>query len=915
MKTKKELSFIKLFTLLLIILTLFTINFSNLEKLDSSKNVIQFNKCNSSLDYNEISYSTRESYSYHNYSELVDDLKNLNTTYPGLIELYNAQNKYGLPDCKNGYKIWFVRITNESLSFNKPEVFFVGGHHGNEPISIEAPYYLIEFLLKNYESNDFIRYLLDHREIYVMPVVNPWGWENNERNDFNSEDVNRDYPYGNSLSNEPLTTVGAQAVTEIMKNHIFILSLSWHSGEQLIYYAWGTPIHDTISDESPDNLAFFEIAKQMSENANGNTKYPYGPANQMFYFGGVRGAWSDYAYAAAWDTDNVTAGHVNSGAKSLAFGIEISNTKKPDENKLGNPNEVFETTKKITSFIPQNIRMALVMIDLAEPYLTWRNFGNYSIPDQVTGGSTLNLSWYVNGSISVTKTRILYGLNPDPITNYDESSPEQSGDSHWSGEYFEQKINLPKAPGDYYFVAHAKVDQNTNVQNYPEPDISPQSFYVNQRIDDSWEVSIDSNSLQGSTDWYSDIIHIKVVTKQKNHAWISDYDKHAYCNEPFNITWKVITNGTINHTELYWGQNQDPINNSENISVPQSGKDGVFSETVILSQKPGYYYFVVRLNVIEKLGNNTILTQDLWSQILEIEIIPRKPYKLIVTLPEIEYYGGYQQELSIKGVTCSNMLISNQDLDSSSMVVNKANIYRFDPKNNRYLIGVECDKQVFDLEWSDENKYWYLPIQNISEWSEGWYQIVCEFMHMYGEGKSNNQINTNISNWFKLNHIIIVNKPIVEYKNESYLLNISSVNAWCSKVQINFLNPGEVNESVYYIKELRNENIVITGNLSWNSTLENWDALNIDISNMNPGNYFIVCIFSITEIGESSSFHNIGDETEFEISPQKIDAGEDDKKDKGKFLNDLLLIILLLIIFLMIFLLFLIFIIRIRKHK
>ncbi|MCK5561596.1 MAG: hypothetical protein KAJ51_13420 [Thermoplasmata archaeon] len=127
----------------------------------------------------------RSTYSYHNYTTLVDDMEALNDTYTNLFELYTAQSKFGLQDCKDGYKVWIIRITNEARGFNKPEVLFIGGHHGNEKISIETAYYFAEWLVTNYEDDEHVKYLIDHREIYIMPVINPWGWENNIREDSN----------------------------------------------------------------------------------------------------------------------------------------------------------------------------------------------------------------------------------------------------------------------------------------------------------------------------------------------------------------------------------------------------------------------------------------------------------------------------------------------------------------------------------------------------------------------------------------------------------------------------------------------------------------------------------------------------------------------------------------------------------
>ena len=77
-------------------------------------------------------------FEYHNYSYLVNWLQTLNTTYPNLVEISTAQTLFGLPDCRDGYKIWIVRLTNESITSTKPELLYIGGHHGNEDVSIEV---------------------------------------------------------------------------------------------------------------------------------------------------------------------------------------------------------------------------------------------------------------------------------------------------------------------------------------------------------------------------------------------------------------------------------------------------------------------------------------------------------------------------------------------------------------------------------------------------------------------------------------------------------------------------------------------------------------------------------------------------------------------------------------------------------
>jgi hypothetical protein len=57
---------------------------------------------------------------YHNYSELVTKLQNLNTSYPEVIHLFTIGKTYF------GIEIYCVRITNESISIPKTEVLIVG---------------------------------------------------------------------------------------------------------------------------------------------------------------------------------------------------------------------------------------------------------------------------------------------------------------------------------------------------------------------------------------------------------------------------------------------------------------------------------------------------------------------------------------------------------------------------------------------------------------------------------------------------------------------------------------------------------------------------------------------------------------------------------------------------------------------
>jgi hypothetical protein len=56
-----------------------------------------------------------------------------------------------------------------------PQVLLTGGIHGREWISVEIPYLIAEYLIKNYHQDADLTDLLDHAQIWVIPMLNPDG--------------------------------------------------------------------------------------------------------------------------------------------------------------------------------------------------------------------------------------------------------------------------------------------------------------------------------------------------------------------------------------------------------------------------------------------------------------------------------------------------------------------------------------------------------------------------------------------------------------------------------------------------------------------------------------------------------------------------------------------------------------------
>jgi hypothetical protein len=179
------------------------------------------------------------------YTELTSELQNIESNYPSISKLYN------LGTSVQGRTIWGLKITdNPTIEENEAEVRICGCHHGNEIMSVELPLLLAWHLVDNYASDPYIEDLVDNREIWIIPMVNPDGRTITSRYNANGIDLNRDYGYlwgGEGGSPAPFSQPETQAIREHALDNNFVLSLSFHTTAKYINYIWnykGQPVAD-----------------------------------------------------------------------------------------------------------------------------------------------------------------------------------------------------------------------------------------------------------------------------------------------------------------------------------------------------------------------------------------------------------------------------------------------------------------------------------------------------------------------------------------------------------------------------------------------------------------------------------------------------------------------------------------------
>lgn len=265
---------------------------------------------------------------YHTWSENIAFVDSLRLLYPEVVS-----EKWSLGQTLQGRDIWAFRVSaNPDVDEDEPEIFIDGMHHAREIMASEFPIMFAEYLASNYGSDPEITWLLDHRELYIVPVVNPDGfvynevtnpngggqWRKNRRNNGGSYgvDINRNYPFqwglddiGSSPWPDDLTYRGpeagseleTQAMMDFVNSREFRTGDSVHTYSNLLLYPWGY-----TTAPSPDDAVFQHMAAEMTK-FNG---YEPGQPGDVLY--NVNGGSFDWYY-----------GDISRHARFFSFSSEI----------------------------------------------------------------------------------------------------------------------------------------------------------------------------------------------------------------------------------------------------------------------------------------------------------------------------------------------------------------------------------------------------------------------------------------------------------------------------------------------------------------------------------------------------------------------------------------------------------------
>ncbi|MGQ9707936.1 MAG: M14 family zinc carboxypeptidase, partial [bacterium] len=173
---------------------------------------------------------------YHSYQEIMDTFALIANSYPNICHLDT------IAVSPTGKYVIALKITQNPTSENhRPRLEWDGTTHGNENIGTEICWFIVRQLTENYGSDSLITYLVNTREIWVIPCVNPEGLINRTRGNSNDIDLNRDYGYAwnqESGANVPWSQPEISGIRGFFNRSPFVMTMTYHSGSVSVMWPW-----------------------------------------------------------------------------------------------------------------------------------------------------------------------------------------------------------------------------------------------------------------------------------------------------------------------------------------------------------------------------------------------------------------------------------------------------------------------------------------------------------------------------------------------------------------------------------------------------------------------------------------------------------------------------------------------------
>ncbi|MDG4763295.1 M14 family zinc carboxypeptidase [Solwaraspora sp. WMMD406] len=239
---------------------------------------------------------------YHNYAEMTAAVNKVVADHPTIARKISIGTSY------EGRDLMAVKISdNVATDENEPEILFNSQQHAREHLTVEMAIYLLNLFTDSYGSDSRITNIVNNRELWIIPSVNPDGseydiatgsyrsWRKNRQPNSGAlavgTDLNRNWGYlwgccgGSSGSPSSDTYRGPSAFsapeTQALRNFVnsrvvggtqqIKANIDFHSYSELVLWPFGWTTANTPSGMTADQYnTFATIGGQMAA-TNGYT--------------------------------------------------------------------------------------------------------------------------------------------------------------------------------------------------------------------------------------------------------------------------------------------------------------------------------------------------------------------------------------------------------------------------------------------------------------------------------------------------------------------------------------------------------------------------------------------------------------------------------------------------------------------
>ncbi|GAA4574103.1 hypothetical protein GCM10023176_40450 [Micromonospora coerulea] len=237
---------------------------------------------------------------YHDYAELTALVNQVVADHPAIARKTSIGTSY------EGRDLMAVKISdNVGTDENEPEILFNAQQHAREHLTVEMAIYLLNLFTDSYGSDSRITTIVNSREIWIVPSVNPDGseydiatgsyrsWRKNRQPNSGSTyvgtDLNRNWSYqwgccgGSSGSTSSETYRGPSAFsapeTNALRNFVnsrvvggvqqLKANIDFHTYSELVLWPFGYTTSNTPTGMSADQYSTFAtIGQQMAATNN-----------------------------------------------------------------------------------------------------------------------------------------------------------------------------------------------------------------------------------------------------------------------------------------------------------------------------------------------------------------------------------------------------------------------------------------------------------------------------------------------------------------------------------------------------------------------------------------------------------------------------------------------------------------------